>query len=129
MDKIRDVYIRFTSRIDQYLPIDLPEHMNMKPIPLQTPSEKDIQVIKKLGVELYECIMDMSCYIHDFRIEAQNHLLGDLFKRKVASREPTDSKFIAISTDNKDVQKIIDHFNVSDEEKQRWANAIARDSV
>lgn len=129
MEKVSDDYFKFTNPLHQYLPIDLPDHMNMTPIPLVRPSAEMIKELKDSGKKFHETVMDMSCYIYDFRVEAQNHLLGELFKRKLEPRRPTDKKYIAVTTDLNDVQKIMDHFNVSEENRQRWGNALARDHV
>lgn len=127
MDKVSDEYLKFTNPLHQYLPIDLPDHMNMNPIPLAKPSTEMIDQLKDSGKKFHETVIDMSCYIYDFRVEAQNHLLGELFKRKVEPRRPTDKRYISVTTDVCDVEKIMDHFNVSEENRQRWSNAIARD--
>lgn len=129
MNKVRDEYFRFIHLLHQCLPIDLPDHMNAKPVPLIKPSAEMIDQLKESGSKFHESVMDMSCYIYDFRIEAQNHLLGELFKRKVEPRRPTDKKYIAVTTDLSEVEKIMDHFNVSEEDRQRWVDALARDHV
>jgi hypothetical protein len=53
---------------------------------------------------------ELESYLADLQIEAQNHLLSSLFKRRVPKRHPGDPNALVISTDDEGIKKTVAYF-------------------
>ena len=89
----------------QFLPRDVVEDDRAKfgeaKIILEsTPDSKAITQIRSLSEVAVELNMDLACYLHDLRIEAQNILLSPVFSGKKAPRRvPGDPSFQVLTRD------------------------------
>jgi hypothetical protein len=60
------------------------------------PDDRTARQLHELGQTLLDALTTFSCYIHDFRVEMQNLLLGELFEQKLPPRQPVDPKMVVI---------------------------------
>lgn len=82
--------------------------------PLPTPQMMDR--IKPLAMAYEDAGMGIGSVVHDFRIEIQNVLLGDLFGRKIPKRQPLDPREIVVSTEPEEIARLEKYFD----EKTAW---------
>lgn len=104
----------------KYLPIDVPEdqinHLGTKVMLHSLPNDEQLKNLERLINDYGTVIYDILMYLYDLRVEAQNLLLGDLFKIQLSPREPTDPNYIVIKTDPETVKNLIKYF----EEETAW---------
>lgn len=94
---ILSYYLRTYSTEEEYF-IDKPTRV----------FQGDIDKINKTLDEVNGILFELTSYIHDLTIEAQNLLLKDLFNNIVPIREPLDPKVIVLNTKN--YQELKKHF-------------------
>lgn len=101
--------------------------MLMENLPIDVPKEKQQQLqvavlrmnIKKENIDKIEYLSDIyldnlltaSCYVFDLSREAQNLLLGEVFKNKVPARKPIVSKYKVINTEPNNIKSLEKYFN------------------
>jgi hypothetical protein len=105
-NKLLKTCMEFGFVIEKYLPIDIEkEHQDIlggKTLPLKIPDEVTLENIKSMSKITDDLIMDMICYVHDLRVEAQNELLSPIFESKKAlPRRPPgpDDNYKVLTTD------------------------------
>ncbi len=64
--------------------------------------------------------MNLGCYIHDFQVEMQNLLLGELFKQKLPPREPIDPNLVVVQFER--YKELAEYF----ERETAWGRGKAR---
>ncbi|MEQ8424437.1 MAG: hypothetical protein RIA63_06985, partial [Cyclobacteriaceae bacterium] len=114
-----DVDVEFSRLFDRYLKtmsMDLSQGIVHQP----TPSDAEVREFDALSHKLIEKLLVIKSYSHDLNVEAQNLLLGGVFKHRVPRREPlvVDAKVIAL--DNAEQLKF--YF----ENETEWARRNAR---
>lgn len=60
--------------------------------------------------EIAELVLDIQCYLHDFRIFLMNSFLGDIFNTRVPNREPFDKNIKTLNELSKDQEKVEKEF-------------------
>lgn len=77
----------FIENVMPSIPTQLPDGTVF---PYTPPTVQHAAVIKQLSESFISSLDDAVIYTEDFLVELQNHLLGDLFGKKVSHREPLD---------------------------------------
>ncbi|NVN91588.1 MAG: hypothetical protein HXX11_13435 [Desulfuromonadales bacterium] len=96
----------FHRYILDFLPMDIPEADRQKigganVIKLAMPDAAAIAKMRALSDAAKEVNLDITSYLHDLRIEAQNVLLGPIFdKRQVPKRVPGDPRYQVLTLDS-----------------------------
>lgn len=94
-------YQKVNESLLKYLPIDLPESKQQKiGVEVFEPKEKaevDFDNFKKNISNYNKLLMDITSYLHDLKIEAQNILLGEIFDNKVSPRRSNDREYVVVS--------------------------------
>jgi len=94
-------YQKVNDSLLKFLPIDLPEDKQQKiGVEILEPKEKgevEFDTLKNNISNYNEFIMDITSYLHDLKIEAQNILLGEIFDNKVSPRRPNDREYVVVS--------------------------------
>ena len=96
------------------LPQRSPDGQNIIYKPIATPPQ--IARINQLAATYWDATNEIGSFVHDFRIEAQNLLLGSLFEHRVPKRTPIDPKCIVIATDKESITKLEKYFD----EDTKW---------
>jgi hypothetical protein len=76
--------------------------------PIATPEQ--ISKINQLTAAYGDAAREISCYVHDMRVEIQNLLLGNLFDHRVPKRVPLDPRHKVVSTDAKTIEALTHYF-------------------
>ncbi|WP_136526303.1 hypothetical protein [Geomonas ferrireducens] len=101
--KLNGVTNQFNSLALQFLPVDIEESDRhkfggAKVVCPPMPDKEALSAMKVLSRACTEVNMDLSSYIHDLRVEAQNCLLSSLFgNKKAAKRVPGNPKYQVLS--------------------------------
>ena len=77
----------FVVNVMTWIPAQLPDGTMF---PYTPPTVQHAAVIKRLSESFISSLDDAVTYTEDFLVELQNHLLGDLFGKKVSHRKPID---------------------------------------
>lgn len=103
LEIFQKAFSTFHEEVLPFLPIDVPEdkvaELRKKVIIPPYPNKEAIEKLKELADKYLEKVADFHGYLTDLSIEAQNHLLGSLFNRKLPPRQPTDPSVIVLTTD------------------------------
>lgn len=123
---IHETFPAFHQQCCLVLPMDLPNG-EIRPAPSSL-SEDNIAHIERLATAYADALDLAGCYVHDFLVEMQNELLGDVFDQRVPRREPIDPQFRVISVDQESVDEYTDYFYRQTEagKRQRQAEEKAR---
>jgi hypothetical protein len=111
------MYSKFVLSVMPVLPVQGPDGNHF---PYSAPSIEAADVVKALSQDFINSLDDSVAYTDDFLVELQNHLLGDLFDRKVTHRQPLDPNSKVITLEN--AQKLEQWFGASTE----WGNTVTR---
>ena len=78
--------------------------------------------------EYVEACSILSNYLYDLGLEAQIQYLGALFKEKPQRRKPLDPRYIVVTSDPEDAERLENYFNNETEwgRAQREAETYAR---
>lgn len=87
------------------------------------PKVDEINNLKKLSSEFDEKAMDLTCYLFDLQVEAQNALLGGVFDHRVQSRRPIDSRYVVIKSDPDSLEKLERYFLEETDWGKVWQEA------
>ncbi len=122
---VYDIYKPFNalhSEACKFIPIDIKyENVNqINFIKRPLPNIDELKKIERLAKNYNSVLLNIATVVYDLRIEIQNVLLGNLFKKKLNSREPGDPKYIVVKTDKKSLKKLKKYFY----EKTSWGNSI-----
>lgn len=104
-DKLTKAMSEFHNYVLRFLPMDVTEddRANLggaKVINPPMPDAAAIAQIRALSEVAREVNLDLTCYLHDLRIEAQNVLLSPIFDGKQApKRVPGDPRFKVLTLD------------------------------
>lgn len=94
-------YQKVNDSLLKFLPIDLPEDkqqkLGVKILESNHKSEDDFETLKNNISNYNNHVLDIACYLHDLKTEAQNILLGQIFKNKVTPRRPNDREYVVVS--------------------------------
>ena len=94
-----ETFSRFLSRISKFLPLT-PEGGGYIPqAGLADPTSEDIAELKELQQAYGDACGDLTSYILDLQIEAQNELLGSLFDHTLPPRHPEDPDVKVLARD------------------------------
>ena len=108
---VRQSFPPLFSALLQILPMDPPAGEAGKPTIIHPPPSPEVFSALTRLIEKYKGTMDeISCYIHDLTIEAQNNLLHGLFEERVPLRQPLDPQHKVISTVPEPAQALIRYF-------------------
>jgi len=88
--------------------------------PWSLPDAQKRARLEQLREEVNVATGRLGCWLHDFRVELQAALLGELFSGKVERREPIDPRFFAVRLDRAD--ELTRHF----ETETTWARVKER---
>ncbi len=100
-DTFNDLFPRYFDLVMDKLPADLHrEGSNTVVFPPKQCTPEDLQEIRSLGEKMIADSTGFIGYIHDFQIEMQRLLLGELFKHNVPSREPIDPSVVVLTLRN-----------------------------
>lgn len=103
LNELREINMDFFNKTLDYFPVDIPEERQKelgKIIERPLPSWDKIEEIKAMGDKFFKKEIELISYLHDLRIEAQNVLLGPLFKQQVPARKPQDPRYEVLSLDH-----------------------------
>lgn len=122
----REAFQPFFNELLKFLPVDVPEHkvqeLGTRTITRPAPNKSQLQQLESLAERYANALLEISCYIYDLRVEAQNILLGKLFEQRVRSRQPLDPKHVAITTEPEKVRDLERYFD----EKTEWGKTKKR---
>lgn len=77
------------------------------PEKLLIPNEKELAEIQEKIDQFKEIAADVSGFLYDIQVEAQNVLLGGIFKRKLDVRKPFDKKYLVLTSgDRGELEKV-----------------------
>jgi hypothetical protein len=111
---VRETFSPYFDEATKWLPIDTQENQAGQTVPQilvrPIPNEEQLENLQQLERAYDLAVSEFSACVHDFRIEAQNLLLGDLFEHLAPRREPIDQKHKVISTDKEDVDRLKRYF-------------------
>lgn len=109
LEKFTNSFSLFYEEVLPFLPIDVPQdkiaELNTKVITPDYPDKEKLEELRRLANKYLGEVATFHGYLRDLSIEAQNHLLGSLFNRKLPPRKPTDPSIIVLSTDKQDKAK------------------------
>ena len=124
LDKI---HMNLHAELLRCLPIDLnaEEQSRIGEQVLVSPAltQDKVKILKEVADEFLERIMDITCYLFDLRVEAQNTLLGGIFEHRVEGRNPVDPKYITIKTDKESLEKLERYFLEETAWGKNWQEA------
>jgi hypothetical protein len=90
----------------EYLPVAMPSMPTELPdgqiYPYAPPIVDGAAKLTAVSELVVGPVSEVACYLEDFLVEMQNHLLGDLFGKQVPHREPIDPKSKVITLANFD---------------------------
>ena len=95
----------FHSLLRDYLPMDVKEEDRenfggLKVLKQAMPDPASLDKIRTLATVATQKNLDLSCYLHDLLIEAQNELLSPVFQNKqVPKRVPGDPRYQVLTRD------------------------------
>lgn len=92
--------LMFSEFVVNVLPILPMQGLDGQLYPYPGPSIEQAKCARELGTRFTETLNDAVSYSEDFLIEMQNLLLGDLFDRQLAHREPPDPNSRVIRLDD-----------------------------
>jgi len=117
---LREVNSKLFTELLKILPVDLNDEdakrTGSRIIENPLPNAERCQHLAKLIGEYQELTNDITSYMHDLRIDAQNKLLNKLFENKLPPRQPLDPKYKVITTDPDKMEELKRYF----ENKTAW---------
>ncbi len=121
MERIRESHSKWFSEMLKWLPVEvvrtLPNGAKyVETHPRHVPSAEDIRRIQELTDEHLERCGDMSGYVYDIGIEAENLLVGTLYGRSKLSRKPLDSRIPVLDSKPETLEMYDQHFEKKQEE-------------
>lgn len=124
-DKLQKISFKYFRMLLKFLPADLKEddakRLGIQVLPPVRPNPEEFQKLKEMGNLYNEECMNVYCYIHDLRIEAQKELLGNIFGNDVLGRMPIEKEHVVISTDVTKVAELEKYFYENTEYGKQWA--------
>lgn len=115
-----DAFRPFYDKLMNYLPMDVLDSDQRPGIPSvivpAIPSKEELTILQDLGEKYNEALLEITSFLYDLTLEAQNILLGGLFKNRVQPRQPLDPNMIVITTDDESIKKLEKYFN----EETEW---------
>lgn len=94
LHELREDNYKLFSALMTILPAEFP---NGSRHPGHAPTDPQIdEILSKIGSQL-NAAMNLSNWLSDFLVEAQNLLLGDMFDKRIAARKPLDQKQVVIT--------------------------------
>lgn len=74
--------------------------------------------------------LDITCYLHDLKVEAQNILLGEIFEKNVVPRKSNDRDYVVVSKSTTRSLDEIEHYFMHETEwGKSWQEAKIRTSI
>ena len=124
-------YQNVNDSLLKFLPIDVPKEKQQKLgvyiLEPKQKSENDFDTLKKDISNYNNKLMDITCYLHDLKIEAQNILLGDIFENTVSPRKPNDREYVVVSkSTNRSLDELERYFMHETEWGKNWQMALKR---
>ena len=119
--KVHDLLLKF-------LPIDVPkekqEKLCTKVIEPRQKLESDFEMLRKEISNYQKKLIDINCYLHDLKVEAQNILLGEIFENKVLPRKPNDREYVVVSKNTtRTIDELKQYFMHETEWGKSWQKA------
>jgi hypothetical protein len=103
------------DKLLKYLPIDVLESDRRPGAPsVLVPavlSGDELNTVKGLFHKYNEALNDITSYLYDLTVEAQNILLSSLFDNSVPPRQPLDPSVVVITTDEESIKKLDKYFD------------------
>lgn len=124
-------YQAVNDSLIKFLPIDIPKEKQQKlevsTLEPKQKTEHDFETLKENISNYNNQIMDISCYLHDLKVEAQNILLGEIFKNRVSPRKPKDWEYVVVSKSTTRSLDQLEHFFMHETEwGKNWQAALER---
>lgn len=115
------------------LPVDVPEEkqqsLGTNVIVLQKVSDQDLVELQNHLDSYNNKLVDLCCYLHDLKVQAQNILLGGVFDNKVSPRKPKDKKIIVVAKESdRTIEQLEEYFMYETEWGKNWQKAKQQDS-
>ncbi len=108
----REAFSPLVTALTPILPMDHPpagSAQTTTPIhPL--PSKTQLEQLKVLINRYWDAMSELSAYLSDLKVEAQNNLLSGLFEHHVPLRQPIDPRHKVISTEPEKAKELIRYF-------------------
>lgn len=124
-DKLQKVTFEYFKMLLRFLPTDLKEEdakrLGIQVLPPVRPNNDEIDKLREMGNQYNQECLNVYCYIHDLRIEAQKELLGNIFGNDVLGRMPIEEEHVVISTDETKVVELEKYFYENTEYGKHWA--------
>lgn len=105
---LRNAHTPLMHELLHVLPQRSPDGQNIIYKPIAAPDR--VARIARLTSAYEEARGTIGCYLHDFRIEIQNLLLGNLFTHRVPIRQPLDPRHIVITTTPEAITRLQRYF-------------------
>jgi|AntAceMinimDraft_9_1070365.scaffolds.fasta_scaffold100666_2 hypothetical protein len=123
LEMIQKSFREFLDEATHFMPWDVEEEKAKKMgIPTtiipNRPTEEQSKLLQKLATDCCDCYMQLTAFIYDLTIEAQNHILGELFNHKLPPREPKDENNLVVTFDSSNTKKI-EEFLGSEEQNKK----------
>lgn len=96
---VRNAFTQLTPTLFRTFPVDVP---NILEPHIPAAADADVAELTIGCTKYWEKAQTLSTYIHDIKIEAQNALLGGIFRRRVPPRKPADPRLWVLRTNDPD---------------------------
>lgn len=120
VDLILEKYLEFQRHIFYYLPNDISkerkEQLGVSIEYIKSPTEQDIEAIEHSFNSYTDANLEGYCFVSDLSREAQNILLGNLFNNQVPPREPSDSRYVVVTTKPEEIERLKVYFTEKDDD-------------
>jgi len=117
---ILEAYLEFQRQIFPYLPCDVSkerlEQLGVNVKSVKTPSQQDVEEIEQSFNCYTAANLEGYLFVSDLSREAQNVLLGNLFNNQVPPREPSDSRYVVVTTRPEEIERLRVYFTEKDDD-------------
>lgn len=132
-DKLQKVTFEYFTMLLRFLPADLKEEdakrFGINVIPPVRPNNDELDKLREMGNQYHQECLNVYCYIHDLRIEAQKELLGNIFGNDVHGRMPIEEEHVVISTDEAKLAELEKYFYEDTDYGKQWAKFTKKDKA
>jgi hypothetical protein len=93
-----------------FLPVEVSTPARVETVWLTIPDGKQVDELEGVIRPYQDALLEFAMYSHDFKVEAQNALLGSIFTHRVGKRKPLDPSVKVIATDPDSVRELTEYF-------------------
>jgi hypothetical protein len=124
-------YQNVNDSLKKFLPVDVPKEeqqkLGVKILEPKQKSENEFEKLEEAISNYNKKLMDITCYLHDLKIEAQNILLGEIFENSVSPRKSNDREYVVVSKSTTRSLDELEHYFMHETEwGKNWQKALKR---